>query len=103
LRIRSAGSTRSSTSRCRSTVGPTCVETFPEEFENRVLPSIVPTDWVKLRVVVEGSTVRISVGSVNEVTLEVRKLGQLDGGQVGLFVGNVSGGDFANLVITPSK
>lgn len=38
-----------------------------------------------------------------QVALEVRKLGQLDGGQVGLWVGNNSGGDFANLVITPTK
>ena len=76
---------------------------FPEEFENPVDASIVPAEWVKLRVVVEGSKVKIYVGPVNEVTLEVRKLGQLDGGQVGLWVGNVSGGDFANLVITPAK
>jgi hypothetical protein len=76
---------------------------FPEEFENPVDASIVPTDWVKLRVVVEGSKVQIYVGPVEAVALEVRKLGQLDGGQVGLWVGNVSGGDFANLVITPTK
>ena len=76
---------------------------FPEEFENPVDASIVPTDWVKLRVVVEGSKVQIYVGTAREVTLEVRKLGQLDGGQVGLWVGNVSGGDFANLVITATK
>jgi hypothetical protein len=54
-------------------------------------------------VVVGSSKVQIYVGSANEVTLEVRKLNQLDGGQVGLWVGNVSGGDFANLVITPTK
>ena len=76
---------------------------FPEEFENPVDASIVPTEWVKLRVVVEGSKVQIYVGTAGEVTLEVRKLGQLDGGQVGLWVGNVSGGDFANLVITATK
>ena len=76
---------------------------FPEEFENPVDASIVPTDWVKLRVVVDGSKVQVYVGSVNGVTLEVRKLGQLDGGQVGLWVGNVSGGDFANLVITQAN
>ena len=32
---------------------------FPEEFENPVDASIVPTDWVRLRVVVEGSKVQI--------------------------------------------
>lgn len=76
---------------------------FPEEFENPVDGSIVPTDWVKLRVVVEGSKVQIYVGSANEVTLGVPKLGELDGGRVGLWVGNNSGGDFANLVVTPAK
>ena len=78
-------------------------DTFPVEFENPVDASIDPTGWVRLRVVVGSSKVQIHVGSANEVTLEVRKLGQLDGGQVGLWVGNVSGGDFANLVITPTK
>jgi hypothetical protein len=76
---------------------------FPEEFEDPVDPSIVPTDWVKLRVVVEGSKLQVYVGSAKEVTLGVRKLGELDGGQIGLWVGNDSGGDFANLVITPTK
>jgi len=78
-------------------------DTFPEEFENPVDASIDPTGWVRLRVVVRSSKVQIYVGPANEVTLDVRKLTQLDGGQVGLWVGNVSGGDFANLVITPTK
>ena len=78
-------------------------DTFPEEFENPVDGSIDPTGWVRLHVVVGSSKVQIYVGSANEVTLEVRKLNQLDGGQVGLWVGNVSGGDFANLLITPAK
>ena len=76
---------------------------FPEEFESPVDAAIEPDDWVKLRVVVEGGKVQIHVGSAQEVTLGVRKLGQLDGGQVGLWVGNVSGGDFANLMISPTK
>jgi hypothetical protein len=76
---------------------------FPEEFENPVSAAIAPNDWVKLRVVVEGGIVQVHVGPVKEVTLAVRKLGQLDRGQVGLWVGNVSGGDFANLLVTPTK
>jgi hypothetical protein len=76
---------------------------FPEEFENPVDKSIVPTDWVPLRVVVKGATVQIFVGGVKAPTLEVRKLGSLDRGAVGLWVGNGSDGDFANLRITPMK
>jgi hypothetical protein len=76
---------------------------FPEEFENPVDASIVPTDWVKLRIVVEARTIQVYVGQVNAPTLEVRKLGQLEGGKVGLWTGNNSEGDFANLIITAGK
>jgi hypothetical protein len=76
---------------------------FPEEFENPVDPSVVPTDWVPLRVVVKGQTVQIYVGKVTAPTLEVRKLGKLERGSVGLWVGNNSDGDFANLRITNAK
>jgi hypothetical protein len=76
---------------------------FPEEFENPVDASVAPTDWVPLRIVVKGPTVQIYVGAVKSVTLEVRKLGSLDRGPVGLWVGNNSDGDFANLRITPMR
>ena len=56
-----------------------------------------------LRVVVKGQTIQIFVGPVKTPALEVRKLGALDGGRVGLWVGNNSDGDFANLRITPAK
>jgi hypothetical protein len=76
---------------------------FPEVFENPVDASIVPTDWVRLRVVIEGSKLQVYVGLIKQVTLEVRNLGRLEDGQVGLWVGNDSGGDFANLIVTPAK
>jgi len=76
---------------------------FPEEFENPVDASIAPTGWVPLRVVVKSKTIEIYVGPVKAPTLEVRKLGQLDRGMVGLWVGNGSDGDFANLRIAPAK
>ena len=76
---------------------------FPEEFENPVDPSLVPTDWVTLKVVVQGTRVQIYAGPVKSPTLEVRKLGQLDRGLVGLWVGNNSEGVFANVRITPQK
>lgn len=76
---------------------------FPEEFENPVDASITPTDWVPLRVVVKAKTVDVYVGPVKSPTLEARKLGQLDRGMIGLWTGNGSDGDFANLRITPMK
>jgi hypothetical protein len=76
---------------------------FPEEFENPVDASIDPTGWVPLKVVVQAETVEIYVGPAKTPTLEARKLGQLQRGMIGLWVGNGSDGDFANLRITPSK
>jgi hypothetical protein len=76
---------------------------FPEEFENPVDKSLVPTDWLTLRVVVKGQTIQIFVGPVTTPTLEVRKLGQQDRGMIGLWTGTTSDGDFANLRITPAK
>ena len=79
---------------------PKLRETSPEEFENPVDASVSPTDWVTLRIVVQAQKLQIFVGSVTAPTLEVRKLGTLTSGQVGLWVGNNSDGDFANLKIT---
>ena len=76
---------------------------FPEQFENPVDSSVDPAGWVKLRVAVDPFKLQIFVGSATQPTLEVRKLGELDGGQVGLWVGSDSGGDFANLVIKPTQ
>ena len=76
---------------------------FPEEFENPVDPSIGPTEWVPLRIVLKGSRVAVFVGAATTATLEVRKLGQHDRGLIGLWVGNNSDGDFANLRISPVK
>jgi len=82
---------------------PRLRQDFPEEFEDPVDPSISPTGWVPLRVVVKGARIQIYVGSGTKPTLEVRKLGQFDRGLIGLWAGNGSDGDFANLRITPSK
>ncbi len=76
---------------------------FPEEFENPVDASIDPTGWVPLRVAVKGKAIQIHVGGVKSPALEVRKLGTQSGGLVGLWVGNGSDGDFANLRITATK
>ena len=76
---------------------------FPEEFENPVEPSVAPADWVPLRIVVKDRTIQVYVGSVTSPTLEVRKLGSTERGAVGLWVGNGSDGDFANLRMTPAR
>ena len=82
---------------------PVLREKFPEEFERPVAPSIKPTDWVPIKVVVKGGRVQVFAGAVTTPTMDVRRLGQLDRGLVGLWAGNNSDGDFANLRITPAR
>lgn len=76
---------------------------FPEEFENPVDQSIVPTGWVPVRIVVKGQSVQVFVGPATAPALEVRKLGKHNRGMVGLWVGNGSDGDFANVRMTTGK
>jgi hypothetical protein len=76
---------------------------FPNEFERPVDASLGPAEWVALRVVVKPANVQVFAGPVKTATLEARKLGSTAAGQVGLWVGNNSDGDFANLRITPAK
>jgi hypothetical protein len=82
---------------------PRLRQEFPSEFENPVDPSVAPTEWVPLRVVVKDKTIQVFVGAVTSPALEVRKLGSQDRGLIGLWVGNNSDGDFTNLRITPMK
>lgn len=79
---------------------PVLREKFPEEFERPVVASIKPSDWVPLKVIVTADRVQVFAGAVTTPTMDVRKLGTLDRGMVGLWVGNGSDGDFANLRIT---
>jgi len=82
---------------------PRLRQEFPEQFENAVDPAVAPSDWVSLRVVVNGASIQVFVGPAKSPTLAVRKLGQHDRGMVGLWTGNNSGGDFANLRLTPLR
>lgn len=79
---------------------------FPEEFENPVDPSIEPTGWVPVKVVVKDKAIDIFVGGASAAStpaLEVRRLGTNDRGAVGVWAGNGSDGDYANLRIAPAK
>ena len=75
---------------------------FPEVYENPVDPAPDPNDWVRLRLVVEPARVRIFVGEGAEPDLVVDRINGGRGGRLGLWVGNGSGGDFANLRIVPA-
>jgi len=82
---------------------PRLRQEFPDEFERPVDASVAPGDWVQVRIVVSGASIQVYVGAVKSPTLTVRKLGQQERGKIGLWTGNNSDGDFADLQIIPMK
>jgi hypothetical protein len=69
----------------------------PGRYEDAVSPAPDPDGWFRARLVVQGSTVRVFVNDAKMPTLAVTTLAEPRRGRVGLWVGNGSGGDFANL------
>lgn len=69
----------------------------PDQFENPVLPEPEATAWVHLRVVVRADSVHTYVNGIAAPALSVPRLSSAHGGEVGVWVGNNSDGEFANL------
>lgn len=76
---------------------------FPGKYENSVNPVPDPEKWFHGKVVVNNNRISVFVNDSPKPCLVVDKLAQTKTGKVGLWVGNGSGGSFANLVILPSK
>jgi hypothetical protein len=74
----------------------------PGKYEQAVNPVPDPNAWFRARVIVANPKVSVFVGDANEPCLVVNLLSDRKKGLVGLWVGNNSGGDFANLVIIPA-
>ena len=73
----------------------------PGVYEQAVKPVPDPIGWFHVRVVVAGSKVSVFVNDATEASLVVNRLSERPTGLVGLWAGNNSGGDFANLKIRP--
>ena len=74
----------------------------PGKYEQAVNPVPDPNAWFHVRVVVASPKVSVWVGDAKELSLGVNQLSDRKKGLVGLWVGNSSGGDFANLKIVPA-
>jgi hypothetical protein len=74
----------------------------PGRYEQAVTPPPDPNAWFHARIVVASPKVSVFVGEAKDPSLVVNTLNDRRTGLVGLWVGNNSGGDFANLVITPA-
>ena len=73
---------------------------FPGKYENKIDPAPGPDDWFHVKIIVKGKRVSVFVNNEQKAALEVEKLNANSKGGFGLWVGNNSGGSFANLTIT---
>ena len=74
----------------------------PGKFEQAVNPVPDPNGWFRARVVIANPRVSVFVADAKDPCLVVSLLNERSKGLVGLWVGNNSGGDFANLTISPA-
>src|SRR6266480_2388283 len=71
----------------------------PGKYEQPVSTAPDPNGWFHVRVVIAAPQVKVFVNEAKEPSLVVTQLSDRRKGRVGLWVGNNSAGDFANLTI----
>jgi hypothetical protein len=74
----------------------------PGKYEQAVNPVPDPNAWFRARVVIANPKASVFVGDAKDPCLVVNLLNDRKKGLVGLWTGNNSGGDFANLTIIPA-
>ena len=74
----------------------------PGKYEQAVNPVPDPNAWFRARLVVANPKTSVFVNDAKDPCLVVNLLNDRKKGLVGLWVGNNSGGDFANFIITPA-
>lgn len=70
------------------------------KYEKAVIPSPDGNEWFHARIVIQYPHVTVYVNGNNEPCLSIDQLNDRRSGKIGLWVGNNSDGDFANLRIT---
>ncbi len=74
-------------------------EKFNGKYEKAVTPSPDPNDWFHVKITIKFPQITVFVNGNQEASLTVEKLDNRASGKIGLWVGNNSAGDFANLQI----
>ena len=75
----------------------------PGQYERAVVPEPDGDEWFHVRVVVERPKVSVFVNGASAPCLVVQELSDRAHGSLGLWVGEGSGGHFANLRVTPVR
>ena len=72
----------------------------PGKYENKVFPVPNPDGWFHVKITISGKQVKVYVDNSERPSLEVDTLSAATEGGFALWVGNTSGGAFANLKIS---
>lgn len=72
----------------------------PGQYEKAIDPAPDPSGWVHARIVVAYPNITVFVNNAETPSLVVNQLTHHKSGWIGLWVGNGSGGEFANLKIS---
>ncbi len=72
---------------------------FPGKYENKIATPPGADDWFHAKIIVEGKTISVFVNGEKQPSLQVERLNSSSNGGIALWVGNNSGGSFANLKI----
>jgi hypothetical protein len=75
----------------------------PDQFERAIQPPPDPNAWFHVRIVVAYPAVRVFVNESTAPAMDLKQLSDRRTGWVGVWVGNNSDGQFANLTVTPAK
>jgi hypothetical protein len=75
-------------------------EQFPGIYEKAVTPAAGGNEWFHVKIIIKCPVVTVYFNGSKEPSLTVEKLNKRTTGKIGIWVGNNSGGDFANLQIT---
>lgn len=73
----------------------------PGQYEAAIVSPPSSEAWVHLRLELEGPTVRVFIDNASEPALVVDRIGAVEKGWIGLWVGHNSDGMFANLKVSP--
>lgn len=75
----------------------------PNQYEHPVTPVPEPEDWFHVKIVVQDKLVSVFVNNAATPSLVVEKLTDTTHGELGIWVGDPTEADFANLKITPAQ
>ncbi|WP_153797021.1 hypothetical protein [Foetidibacter luteolus] len=79
---------------------PTLRSRHPGVYEDSLYDAPDPNGWFHVSILIQSPTISVFVNRNKKASLVVKKLNERNDGKIGFWVGNGSGGDFANLKLT---